>query len=119
LVDALMRLVGPAPTLAEDAATKRYVDEATADRVEQVLVDFGPVDGETTATGAGYAEWVREGSPIVCVPASAGTADHSAEDAAVEGVLAVVTYAEPGIGFDVLAFCPGGTWGTYLFDCRG
>lgn len=114
-----MKLVGPGPAAAEDAATKRYVDAAVAPKVEQVTVDFGDSGDETTAYGTGFADWVRADSVIVCVPDPDGGGDHGAEDAAVEGVTAVVTYLEPGIGFDLLAVCPGGTWGRYLFNCVG
>lgn len=112
-----MRLVGPGPSVDDDAATKQYVDAATAPKLETVVVDFG--EDDTTAAGVGFAEWVTADSAIVCVPDPAGTPDHSAEEAGVEGVAAMVTYVEPGIGFDVLAVCPGGTWGRYSFICKG
>lgn len=110
-----LRLVGPRPAAAADLVDKQYVDAATAVNIEPVIVDFG--DGETTATGSVMATWVRPDSLITCTPDPAGTDDHGAEDAVIEGVRCVVTYVEPGIGFDVLAVCPEETFGRYLFNC--
>lgn len=111
-----MKWVGPPATDPRDLVPKVFVDTATAPRVEQVEVDFGDVE-DTTAYGTGYASWVRADSVIVCTPDPVGGADHNGEEAAVEGVTAVVTYIEPGIGFDIIATCTNGTWGRYLFNC--
>lgn len=123
-----MRLVGPDPARVDDATPKSYldaqllqlrsyVDTRTAQKVAGVVLDFGSDEGGTSATATVFASWATTGLAVTCVPDPAGTADHGAEDAAVEGVIAVVTYVEPGIGFDVVAVCPGGTWGRYLFNC--
>lgn len=118
-----MRFLGPGPTVAEDAATKQYVDAAVAPRTAQVIVDFGdPAPGgqdETTAYATGFAGWVTATSIITCVPDPAGTPDHGAEDFVLEGVQVAVTYLEPGIGFDLIAAAPAGTWGRYLINCIG
>lgn len=114
-----MRFVGPGPVLAEDAATKQYVDAAVAPRTAQVIVDFGFRDGgeDTTAAASVIADWVTADSVITCLPHPDGTADHSAEDAVLEGLQVYVTYIIPGLGFDLLAAAPNGTWGRYLINC--
>jgi NAD(P)H-hydrate repair Nnr-like enzyme with NAD(P)H-hydrate epimerase domain len=114
------QLVGPRPLNPGDEVDKQYVDDAVAARTERVIVDFGPGDngaGDTTALGTGLATWVTADTTIVCVPDPAGTADHSAEDAAVERVTATVTYLEPGVGFDLIAVSPTETFGQYAFLC--
>lgn len=116
----MSKLVGARPTDPADEVDKQYVDDAVAARTERVIVDFGPGDygaGDTTALGSGLASWVTADATIVCVPDPAGTADHSAEDAAIEGVTATVTYLEPGVGFDLIAVCPTETFGQYAFLC--
>lgn len=116
-----MRLVGLAPADDDDAVTRAVLTaelNARAARTARVTVDFGEIE-DTTATGVGFAAWVDADAVVVCVPDPAGGPDHSAEDAAVEQVTAVVTYVAPGIGFDVVATSPGGTWGRYTFLCKG
>jgi hypothetical protein len=86
-----------------------------------VEVDFGagPVEqGDATATVTGQA-WVAAGTEIVCVPAATATADHDAEDAAVEGITAYASNLVVGTGFDVIARALNGTWGRYNVHCVG
>lgn len=111
-----MKLVGEAPGL-DDAVSLADLLAATAERIEHVIVDFG--DDDTTAVGVGYAAWAAPGMVIVCVPDPAGTPDHSAEDACIEQVTATVTYIAAGVGFEVTATAPEGTWGRYALLCKG
>lgn len=75
-------------------------------------VDFG-------ATETGYAS-VSVAAPtmvggefILVSPYAAATTDHDPDDYAVEGVTAYPTAAVAGVGFDIIASAPNGTWGKY------
>lgn len=90
-------------------------------RVVKATVDFGRANGgeDSIAAVTVAATWVTESSAIVCVPDPAGSIDHSAEDAVVENVESYVTTVNPGIGFDIIASAPNGTWGRYAINCLG
>lgn len=75
-------------------------------------VDFG-------ATETGYASvsvaapTMAGGEFILVSPYAAATTDHDPDDYAVEGVTAYPTAAVAGVGFNIIASAPNGTWGKY------
>ena len=79
-----------------------------------VVVDFGA----TVATGAittGVGQgWITTTSRLFA-QASGATADHTAEDALIEQIEAVVENVVPGTGFDLRAHSPLGSTGQYAF----
>jgi len=88
----------------------------------QVEVDFGPaVNGteDTVATTPVVATWVTADSIIQCTVSGRTTPDHEEEDAALEGVTAYPIRIAPGVGFDVVASAPNGSWGRYLINITG
>lgn len=88
----------------------------------QVQVDFGFSAGNegdiarTTVTGQA---WVTASSVILCNPFAGATTDHSADDAIVEGLVAYAENIVAGVGFDVVAYAPKGSWGRYLINITG
>lgn len=88
----------------------------------QVQVDFGPaVNGteDTVTTTAVTATWVAVGSVIQCTVSGRTTLDHEEEDAALEGITAYPIRITAGVGFDVVASAPNGSWGRYLINITG
>lgn len=87
----------------------------------QVQVDFGFTPGveETITSATVAAPWVRADSVIACSVSLQTTADHSGEDAAIEGLQAYPGNLVPGTSFDVTVYAPEGTWGRYLVNTQG
>lgn len=87
----------------------------------QVQVDFGFASGQEgdLAVTTVAASWVVGGMLLFCQIAPDATADHTAEDATVEGITAYVANVVPGVGFDVVASAPRGSWGRYNFNVMG
>lgn len=87
----------------------------------QATIDFGHTAGgesyETSITVA--APWVTNGSVILCNAAGVATPDHDAEDAALEGIQAVAANLNEGVGFDVIARAPQGSWGRFNINIMG
>jgi hypothetical protein len=88
----------------------------------QVEVDFGFSAGNegdiarVTVTGQ---SWVTAGSVILCNPFGGATADHSPDDAIVEGLVAYAENVVAGVGFDVVVYAPQNSWGKYLVNVTG
>jgi hypothetical protein len=83
-----------------------------------VTVVFGTTanfSARTTVTGLA---WVTAGSILTATPGGS-TADHSAEDAAVEGLTASTQNLVPGVGFDLVVSSPLGSTGSYSFNVLG
>jgi hypothetical protein len=88
---------------------------------QQVTVDFGFSSGKEgdLAVATVSAGWVTNGMLLFCQIAPDSTPDHDQEDAAVEGITAYVTNVQAGVGFDVVAQAPRGSWGRYKFNVMG
>ncbi len=103
--------------------TKSQMDNALSliPKTAQVTVDFGNTSGGEAdmATVNVDAEWVTNNSVILCNIAGVATLDHDAEDAALEGITAVATNLNEGIGFDVIARAPLGSWGRFNINIIG
>lgn len=86
-----------------------------------VTVDFGFASGEEgdIATATVAAAWVSAGTELVCNPFAVATATHDAEDYALEGITAYCTNISAGVGFDVIARAPNGTFGQYVIHILG
>ena len=90
----------------------------------RAAVDFGrrgpdffeSDEARTTVTGQ---PWVTANSKLLCQPAMVATPDHDPDDVWVEEITAYTDSIVPGVGFDVIATCPNGTWGQYLIDVIG
>lgn len=87
----------------------------------QVEVDFGHAAGGESdlASVTVAAAWVTNGSVILCNAAGVATPDHDAEDAALEGITAVAANLNEGVGFDVIACAPLGSWGRFNINIMG
>lgn len=90
----------------------------------RATVDFGrrgPLfyeNDNAVATVTGQP-WVTPTTKLQCQPAMVATADHDPDDVWAEGIVAYATNISPGVGFDVVATCPNGTWGEYFVDVVG
>jgi hypothetical protein len=87
----------------------------------QVMVDFGnAIGGESgLASVSVSAPWVTDASVILCNPAGVSTSDHDPEDAALEGITAIAANLNEGVGFDVVARAPQGSWGRFNINIIG
>ena len=63
--------------------------------------------------------WVAADSFITCKVMGLTTADHTAEDAILEGVQFEINNINPGVGFDIIGHAPNGTYGKYTIKCIG
>lgn len=88
---------------------------------ESAEVNFGGASDpeEFSATVTVAATWVTGTSIIVCSPAAIATADHDPDDYAAEGITAYATNQVAGVGFDIIASAPNGTWGRYIIHAIG
>jgi hypothetical protein len=103
--------------------TKSQMDGALVliPKTGQVTVDFGNANGGEAdlASVTVAAAWVTDSSVIVCTAAGVATLDHDAEDAALEGIQAVAANLNEGVGFDVIARAPQGSWGRFNINIMG
>lgn len=92
-----------------------------APRAVQALLDFGHAFGgeSDTATITVAAAWVTADGPIICTPAGQDTTDHGPDDAALELLQVYATNRVAGVGFDITAYAPHGTWGRHLITATG
>lgn len=119
-------LVTPTVQSVLDTNVDTAVDRVLADvipyieHVMEVVVDFGTTGSsdmaKTTVTGQ---TWVTAHSHIVPVIKGKSVAVDDEEDALLDQVSCCIANIQPGIGFDVLAHAPEGTYGTYLVHLRG
>lgn len=71
-----------------------------------------------TKTVTGQA-WVAADSYIECKVLGLTTADHTPEDAILEGVKFEINNIVVGTGFDIIGHAPEGTYGKYTIKCLG
>lgn len=124
-----MRSVGLAASAGADLVTKDELDAAVAGaggsggslNTAAVQLDFGhAVSGsETTALTTVSAAWATTTSPALVVVAGTDSPDHTAEETLLDQVRAVVVSRTAGVGFDVQAYAPAGTWGRHNFVAMG
>jgi hypothetical protein len=90
-------------------------------KTAQAVVDFGNAAGGEShlASVTVAAAWVADNSVILCNAAGVATPDHDAEDAALEGITAVAANLNEGVGFDVIARAPLGSWGRFNINIIG
>jgi hypothetical protein len=69
-----------------------------------------------TVTGQ---SWVAADSYIECKVLGLTTADHTPEDAILEGVKFEINNIVVGTGFDIIGHAPEGTYGKYTVKCLG
>ena len=63
--------------------------------------------------------WVAADSYIECKVLGLTTADHTPEDAILEGVKFEINNILGGTGFDIIGHAPEGTYGKYTIKCLG
>lgn len=63
--------------------------------------------------------WVTANSYIECKVLGLTTADHTPEDAILEGVKFEINNIVAGTGFDIIGHAPEGTYGKYTVKCLG
>lgn len=90
-------------------------------KTAQAVVDFGNAAGGESylASVTVAAAWAASDSVILCNAAGVATPDHDAEDAALEGITAVAANLNEGVGFDVIARAPLGSWGRFNINIIG
>ena len=71
-----------------------------------------------TKTVTGQA-WVAADSYIECKVLGLTTADHTPEDAILEGVKFEINNIVAGTGFDIMGYASEGTYGKYTIKCLG
>lgn len=81
-------------------------------------VDFGTGRGSTLASVVVAATWVEAGTVFTFSPGGA-TADHSEEETMLEGITAVATEIDPGVGFTLVAHAPSETTGRHNINFVG
>lgn len=115
-------------TIAEVAGLQTALDNkldasfaALIPKTGQVAVDFGSASGGESplAFVSVSAPWVTDASVILCNAAGVATPDHDPEDAALEGITAVAANLNEGVGFDVIAHAPQGSWGRFKINIIG
>lgn len=116
---ALARGVTQLPMGHASRHVKGGIDPIPA-RSVQATVDFGFADGREgdIAAATVSAAWIQADSIINCSPMAVATDDHDADDVVVEGLTAYAANIVAGIGFDVIARAPQGTWGRYVINAR-
>lgn len=87
----------------------------------QATVDFGFATGleGDIATVTVSATWVVASSIITVSPYAVANADHDPEDYAVENITAYAANLASGVGFDIIAAAPRGSWGRYVVNAMG
>ena len=63
--------------------------------------------------------WVEQSSFIECRISGMTSDDHTAEDAVLDQVKFDINNIVPGVGFDIVAHAPEGTYGKYNIRCFG
>ena len=63
--------------------------------------------------------WANASSFITCKVMGLTSADHTAEDAIIEGVQFEINNIVGGTGFDIIGHAPEGTYGKYTIECLG
>jgi hypothetical protein len=76
-------------------------------------------DGSYVVKGITGQSWVTADSFITCKIMGLTSADHTAEDAILEGVQFEINNIVPTVGFDIIGHAPNGTYGKYTVKCLG
>jgi hypothetical protein len=81
---------------------------------KSTLVDFGSASSQNnTATATVLDSTVTSSSVIICTPLAIATNDHDPDDYAIEGITAYATNIVNGVGYDIIAQAPNGSFGEY------
>lgn len=83
-------------------------------------VDFGFASGQEgdVATVTIAAPWIT-GATVLIAGGGIATADHDIDDYAAEGIQFYPSNLVVGVGFDITATAPNGTWGRYTVNVIG
>ena len=81
-------------------------------------VNFGTTDQQEASVTVAAA-WVGASTALVVSPLATATAEHDPDDYAAEGVTASIQNVVAGVGFDVTASAPNGSFGRFNFNVIG
>jgi len=117
-------------TLASDSFSVESIIAETVDTFTTTINGLGVTDSWTPSnvaichTEATYAtktvtgqSWVAANSFITCKVLGLTSADHTPEDAILEGVQFEINNIVAGTGFDIVGHAPEGTYGKYTVKC--
>lgn len=82
-------------------------------------VDFGfasGLEGDIASVSVSLPSVVATSEIGVSPRYLSSLTDHDPEDYAIEGITAIVGTVTAGVGFDIIASAPRGTWGQYNVD---
>jgi hypothetical protein len=105
----------PNPTLAQEAATKAYVDAVAGGAVSAIVtLDFGAFPGSLQASLAVTGQTgVLSTSRVKAWVVPVATADHSLDEHILEDVRAFAHTIVPGVGFTVTLVSATRTYGLW------
>ena len=81
-------------------------------------VNFGTTDQQEASVTVAAA-WVGASTALVVSPLATATAEHDPDDYAAEGISASIQNVVAGVGFDVTASAPNGSFGRFNFNVIG
>lgn len=123
-VDTTTLGVNTAQAIVDDTITTIYLDLTSSSGLN--IVDYWTTINSTTVyhqeetyavkTVTGQT-WVTADSYITCKVLGITTADHTPEDAILEGVQFEINNIVAGTGFDIIGHAPEGTYGKYTVKC--
>lgn len=123
-VDTSTLGVNTAQAIVDDTITTIYLDLTSSSGLN--IVDYWTTINSTTVyhqeetyavkTVTGQT-WVTADSYITCKVLGITTADHTPEDAILEGVQFEINNIVVGTGFDIIGHAPEGTYGKYTVKC--
>jgi hypothetical protein len=109
----------PASLIVGDGVTAMNIGSTAG--ITFSAIQFGIVsvpDSYCIKTITGQS-WVEETSFIQCRVSGMTSTDHTAEDAVLDQVQFEINNIVPGVGFDIIAHAPEGTYGKYNIRCFG
>lgn len=93
---------------------------ATTARSGTATIDFGgPPETFNARVSVTGLTWILGTSSVIACPSGIATSTHDPDDYWVEGITAQVGNIVPGVGFDIIAAAPLGTFGQYIFNWIG
>jgi len=122
-------------TTAETLSTQTFASMSVSWEVDNLAITDDWTDGDgavyynpaeiihkpetlVTKTLTGIT-WATASSFITCKVMGLTSADHTAEDAIIEGVQFEINNIVGGTGFDIIGHAPEGTYGKYTIECLG
>lgn len=95
------------------------LDKSRDIRMGSITMDFGVSPFGDICLGTVAASFVTSATRINCQPLLTTTDDHDPEDVLLEEIIVRPMNITPGVGFDLMAYAPNGTFGKYLIQWMG